>query len=187
MAKTVQILGFAPNVIKTPDVEGAERWCMNNPRGMWGHYPHVSKGWTRWFNFHSMKHQLARYPHGVKWFREKDTSRPIYLQKVDPTIPASVAYPREAVMAHFANDGIPETFFTCSCSLMLALAIMEGFERIELYGFMCKKDYEHAFERPCIAYWVGRARGAGISVYFPPGVDIVTSDKFYGWDTTPTE
>lgn len=181
--KTVQLLGFAPNVAKIPTVEGAERWCMNNPKGMRAHYPHLT-AWNRWFNFHSMKHQLTRYPQGVKWFREQDTTRPIYLQKVDPTIPASVAFPRQALSEYFANNGVPETFFTCSCSLMLAFAIMEGFERIELWGFMCKKDYEHAFERPCIAYWAGRARGRGIEVYFPPGVDIIASEKFYGWDTT---
>ena len=134
--------------------------------------------WTRWFNFHSKAHQQKRYPATWDWYKEQ--TKPIYLREPDSEVPASQGFPLEALQRHFGS----ESFFAGTVAFLIAFAIYEGFERIELWGIEAKADSEHGFERPCIAYWVGRARQAGIDVFFPDGVTICKVDKLYGYETT---
>lgn len=53
---------------------------------------------------------------------------PIYVSKKWPDVPNTVEYPIEEIKANFPH------YFMDSFSYMFALAIHEGFERIELYG-----------------------------------------------------
>lgn len=177
--KVVQILGMAANVAATPNI-GAERWCCGNPRSYRIKFPEVIKhdNWTRWFNMHTRRHMDLTYPGaddakvptGLAWYRQQ--SKPIYLQEVQPDIPASIKFPRAAIQTHFSLDGTPFRYFTCSVTWLIAFAIMEGFERIELWGFALKRDQQYDFERPCFFYWVERARQSGIDVFLPDGIEI---------------
>ena len=78
---------------------------------------------------------------------------------------------------------------------------MEGFERIELWGFALR-DKPHKphncykFERPCFFYWVKQARDRGIEVTyqkevekipFEPGDPATYDGPLYGYSTTPDE
>lgn len=192
MAGTVQILGFAPNVAKVPDVPGAERWGINHPSGYRKRgAPQVLETWTRWFNLHSLGHIFATYPrHGnLNWYTSQDGSRRIYLQYPDHRIPGSVMYPRETVQACFERNGQPENFFTCSAAWLIALAILEKFQRIELWGFAARGKHES--QQPGLAFWVQRARNHGIEVVVPPGVDLGEAPDnpqytgpLYGYETT---
>lgn len=142
--------------------------------------------WTRWFNFHSKAHMLKRYPEAWDWMKEQ--TKPIYLQAHDPDIPWSLTFPRQDIQEHFGYyeaDGsfVDETFFNCSASWLLAFAIMERFQRIELWGIEVARP-EFAFERPCIAYWIGRARQAGINVFLPENVTLCKAPSIYGYETT---
>ena len=49
---------------------------------------------------------------------------------------------------------------------------MEGFDRIELWGFELRRDHQYDFERPAFFYWVEQARKRGIDVFIPEGVEI---------------
>lgn len=58
------------------------------------------------------------------------------------------------------------TYFTCSAAYLIGLAILEGFERIRLYGFeiWSKITDEYFREGPCVEAWINLAKGRGIKV-----------------------
>ncbi len=187
--RTVQILGLAPNLVDTPDVQpDQERWCSNVPRSY--RLKGLSKAlttYTRWFNMHSLNHIRNRYPSAINWYRTQE--KVIYLQQAQPDIPCSATFPRQAVQDYFSINGEPNKFFTCSVSWQLAFAIMEGFERIELWGFELRRDHQYDWERPCFFYWIEQARTRGVEVYLPPDVEVTApgdpltySGPLYGYE-----
>lgn len=195
MPKTVRIYGMASNLHKTPPPSnGEEVWLSNHHKG------YVLRGlgraiegkgeWTRYFNMHSKRHMLHKYPRGYQWYTEQDGTRPIYLQEAQPDIKGSVAFPRDQIIEYFGHQ-----YFTCSVCWFIALAIMEEFERIELWGFMVKATKAaYAWERPCIAYWINEAEKRGITVWTPPEMIRPTIEEagdpntytgpLYGYETT---
>lgn len=100
--------------------------------------------------------------------------KPIYLQQTCPEIPSSLEFPRHQIQDYFSINGEPNKFFTCSASWYIAFAILEGFERIELWGFQLRREHQYDWERPCFFYWVDQARKAGIDIYLPR--DVAWSD-----------
>lgn len=171
MTKVVQILGVAPNLMDTPMVEGVERWCSGRPRSYRIKGPKgILETYTRWFNVHTIRHIKARYLPGFEWYKLQE--KPIYLQEAQPDVPSSITFPREEIQQYFAIDGKPNKFFTCSVSWQLAFAIKEGFERIELWGFMLSREHQYNWERPCFFYWIEQAKARGIDVYLPPDVEV---------------
>lgn len=200
--KTVRIYGVARNLARTPPpIEGQEVWVANNPKSYYDirllRFRETHE-WTRWFNLHSTEWMLKTYPKGYAWYAEQ--TKPIYLRDVDPTIPASVKFPREVLQAYFGGPqmGSPGRYFTCSICWLIALAIYEGFERIEFYGLTLKdkpaRSHDcYKFERPCFFYWVKQARDRGIEVTYPkevqripfePGDPSTYSGPLYGFGTT---
>ena len=56
-------------------------------------------------------------------------------------------------------------YLTSSPAMMLCLAMLRGFKRIELYGVdMAVDDFEYFWQRPCMEHWIGFARGKGHEV-----------------------
>ena len=87
-------------------------------------------------------------------------------------------------------------YFTCTVTWLIALAIMEDFDRIELWGFQLvdKRSGNHAFERPAFFYWVDQARKRGIEVTYQREIDAIPfvvgdpatySGPLYGYETKP--
>ena len=203
--KTVRIYGSAKNLretpIRTPEEQDIEVWMANSPTTILLRHPPAKEEWTRWFNLHSRKHITGTYPSGWSYYKDKAAGRPIYLLKQQPEIPTSVAFPREAIQAAFApeNGGRPMRYFTCTICWLLALAILEGFERIELWGYELrdtKPGSAFAYERPCFFYWVQQARTRGVEVIyqkeveklpFLPGDPLTYTGVLYGYDTKPEE
>jgi len=199
--KTVRIYGLARNLGRTPPaVEGEEVWVANYHKSYYIRLSRVKETdeWTRWFNLHSKEWMLYKYPAGYKWYTKQ--TKPIYLRDVYPDIPASVKFPREEIQKYFGGPqkGSPGRYFTCSVCWLIALAIMEGFERIELWGFaLIDKPHKphdcYKFERPCFFYWVQKARDLGIEVTYPkevakipfePGDPATYTGPLYGYCTT---
>lgn len=153
--------------------------------------------WTRWFNFHSKQHMLGTYPSAYSYYQTKAEGRPIYLLKTQPDVATSVAFPREKVQAAFATAKGPNRYFTCTVCWLIAFAILEGFERIELWGFELrdtKPGSTFRWERPCFFYWVKQARDRGVEVVyqeavqrlpFEPGDPDTYDGLLYGYETKP--
>lgn len=159
-----------------PFQEDAERWGLNHLQqqrfaGTWD-------GWTRWFDRHPKAWIQARRPEAYAWYQQQDGRRPIYLLDRDATVAGDTAYPIEAVQQHFA-DGTEERDFAGSLSYMLALAIYEGFEAIDLFWFTLQ-DAEHGRQLPSARYWIGQARGRGIAVRIHGDSALAASGPLYG-------
>ena len=198
--KTVRIYGTAKNIRHTPPApQGSEVWLSNSPGTFEKRHPKALLEWTRWFNLHSKKHILATYPSGWKYFQEQTDGRPVYLQKTHEDVPTSKVFPRDEIQNFFATSTGPNRYFVCTVCWLIALAIFEGFRRIELWGFELKDTKpgeRHAFERPCVWYWIKQARDRGIDVVyqkeltrlpFEPGDAETYVGPLYGYETKPEE
>lgn len=193
--RTVRILGTATNLTEMPPTSGGiEVWPANDPRTYRKYKPEVQEIWTRWFNLHSRHHMEITYPRGFNWYLLQDGSKPFYTQKFWPDIPGCTIFPREIIQAAFPTS---PNYFTCSVCWLIAFAIVEGFEKIELWGFQLsdrKFGGSFAWERPCFFYWVQQARDRGIEVTYQKEIqdlpfimgDPATYDgPLYGYETKP--
>jgi hypothetical protein len=185
------MLGAAPNLALTPDI-GAERWCFNNPRAYRAKgLPAALTTWTRWFNLHSTEHIYRTYPSWWAQTHREDQGKPVFMRDADLRTPGQVAFPGQRLL-----DWCGTRFFTFSLPWALVLAWYEHthgqpVDRIDLWGFELRRTWQHAFERPCCAYWVERMRAAGIEVWVPPGVEFgepgdptTYVGPLYGYETT---
>ena len=60
---------------------------------------------------------------------------------------------------------IGSIYLTSSPAMMLSYAILHGYKHIELFGVdMVIDDHEYFWQRPCVEFWVGFAKGRGITV-----------------------
>lgn len=202
--RTVQILGAAPNIERCPKAlpPDTERWCLNNPKIYENHlFPAALPTYTRWFNFHPRKQIEKLYPRGLAWCKEQ--GKPLYLQERAKDIPCSLTFPKDEILQTFGVR-----YFTSSVAWCMAFAMLEKFDRIELWGFYLSQtrapigddtelrpgDSLHGRQRPGVAYWVKRARQAGLDVWYQPEVDtfgpFVPGDAeryqgpLYGYETT---
>jgi hypothetical protein len=66
---------------------------------------------------------------------------------------------------------------------MMALAIWEEFEQIDVYGFRMLAP-KYTFQLPSAFYWVGRARGMGMTVYIHGESALNPVNKMYGLEAT---
>lgn len=75
-------------------------------------------------------------------------------------------------------------YFTNSISYMLAYAIYLKATVIDLYGCFMGTKTEYAYQKPCIEYWIGYARGKGIEVntHSPTSLMRIGSRHLYGYD-----
>lgn len=204
MSRTVRIYGTSRNLREAPPCpeRDVEVWCSNGPTTIGLRLKRsVDDEWTRFFNLHSKAHITGTYPSGWYYYQNKAHGRPIYLQKADPEVATSIAFPRKEVQQFFATSNKPMRYFTCSVCWLIALAIYEGFERIELWGFELrdtKPNSAYAYERPCVAYWIKQALDREIDVFYQdalaklyadgkmiPGDPDAYDGKLYGFSTKP--
>lgn len=182
-----------------PVPPGVEVWCCNNPLRAYGTYrPQAREEYTRWFNLHSREHMLERaivllgmrapaYPRGYAWYGTQ--TKPIYLQDVQADVPASVRFPKDELIEFYGHR-----YFTFSAAWEMGLAVYEGFERIELWGFrLSPRKPLYARERPCFAYWVEEARRRGVDVMVDEAVGSLDGQAgnpheytgpLYGYETS---
>lgn len=112
-----------------------------------------------WFEIHPMWHNAKLSPVYAEWLRGQPF---VYMQKVLPEYPGSVAYPLDRV-----KDAFGPYFWTGSVSYMLALAILEEPEAIGLWGFSQCPELAH--QKPSIWHFITEAKRRGI--------EIVASDE----------
>ena len=107
---------------------------------------------------------------------------PAYMLETRLEYPETVIrYPIEQIIQRFG-----EPYFSCSIAYMLALAILKKYEKIDIYGCTVFQHEEYAYQKPCIEYWTGMARGSGVEVNFHQPTSICQTDdlKLYGYGMT---
>lgn len=181
MPRTVQIIGKAPTGVPSQARSGVERWGCNDLNFMLEGWGWRFDAWDRWFDRHTVGHILKHRPRSWGWYATRGMDRPIYLLQRAREIPGSVAYPASQMQDRFAWDGHREELFTSSLDWMLALAIAEGFQRIEIYGCdFWDAPHERGVQRVGAHFWIGRALGAGIDVHLPDDSSLAKNERLYG-------
>ena len=122
-------------------------------------------------------------------FLQKQNLARVFMQAVDPRVPMSVAYPFDSVVKTFLSgfkrgDQINH-YFTSSPCYAIALAILEGFERIELYGIEMETNSEYVYQRDGVGLWIGIALGLGVEVVLPKTTTMFSA-PLYGYDDDHT-
>jgi hypothetical protein len=153
--------------------EGFELWGVTRAAAKYA--PGELDDWTRWFDTHTFE-AMGLWPglkasreQTIEWYkREPANGRPIYMQRADPEIPASRAYPLAEVQAAFPideGDGpIPNRMFGCMVDYLFGLALMEGLAPIVLNGIGMSHDAGHQYVHRTTIGWIQFARGRGVQV-----------------------
>ena len=190
--RKVAIIGCADSRRYAPVHEpGWEFWGVNN---LYLTMPGVA--WSRWFELHGFSEGAngVWLRRGSPDFRGRPVNQylaeldglgvPVYMQKEIPAVRRSVEYPLRKVLEvkEFAN------YFTNTISYEIALAIMEGFQTIGIWGvdmavaspILEQNEYSH--QRPSCEYFIGLARGKGIEVIIPDSCDLLKTRFLYAFE-----
>lgn len=162
--KKVAIVGGGPSRRRAPYHDKSwEIWAFSSRRYR---YPRVN----RWFELHSLTdlhQQLAGRKPGRRSFGSymrflRRFSGPVYMQRAHAHIPGSVKYPLGQVLRKYGRC------FTSTASYLIALAMLEGYDVIGLWGIDVRRR-EYLRQRPAIRQLVAIARRNGIKVVFARG------------------
>ena len=198
----VAICGFADSWNQAPFNDSSwEIWGLNS-------LFEIIPRWDRWFDVHD------RYIFAIDSNKEvgygltrtgkpymqalAEMKCPIYMVEQYKDIPTSIRFPIEQMIAEFDpkqekrlfehwKNMRPEDwsgYITNSISVMIAMAIMEGFKEIGIYGVDMATTAgwnEYAFQRPSCEYYVGIAQGKGIKITIPDASDLLKNRFIYGW------
>lgn len=106
---------------------------------------------------------------------------PIYMQRRDPAVPASIEYPKGRILMEF-GDARP--YFTNHAAWMIALAMTEGVSAIGLFGINYSTESEYARQRGSCEYWLGRAAQAGVRIVLPSQCSLLADPVLlYGYES----
>lgn len=171
MTKTVAIVGFAESsrAYAPWDDTTVEIWCQNA-----AYRPGFVKRADRWFELHNRalvetKIEVRRPADYLDWLRNFDG--PVYMQSAHADIPNSVAYPYQPVI------DLVGPYLTSTVAYMIALAILEGFEQIQLYGIDMEYE-EYAGQKAGCEYLLGFARGRGIEIGLPENCPLLVAPLY---------
>jgi len=170
MLKTVAIVGLAPTTshLVAQEPPGIEVWGLNQGHALFT--PEVMGQFTRWFQVHPWEEMVVcQNPELEHLEFLRTTHLPVYLEELNPEgCPNGVRYPYEEVC-----QTIGGTYLTSAPAYMLALAIHEGFQRINVYGVDMANATEYQDQRPCFEFLLGMALARGIQVWLPPGCPLL--------------
>lgn len=169
----VAIVGFASSTReKAPFASDLyEIWGLNQ---LYRHIPRAD----RWFDIHENYDEgVVEGTDHIGWLRSAKI--PVYMNKQWEDYPTSIEYPIDKVIEYFGRD-----YFTSTIAYMLALAIIEKFERIEIYGVDLIVGTEWEEQRQCAEYYIGWAKGAGIDVYIPKESALLSQQYRYGYQSS---
>ena len=194
----VAIVGFAPSSMPLAPFEDEswEIWTLNNiytafdlPR--WDRWFELHPNFREYAPFHDARMDAASIVRGdsrpvgkkidhLEWLKAQTPERPIYFLKDEPDIPAAVRYPIEAMKAWCAREDLA-TYFTNSISYMVALALMDGYKTIGVWGVDMAAGGEYQIERPSVEYWLAAVKGCGAKLVLPKETELLKA-RLYGYD-----
>jgi hypothetical protein len=132
-----------------------------------------------WLQAASDKEEYIKPREHWEWLKQ-NTTIPVYMLTKRPEIPMCVRYPIEDAMK-LVHEGRRKKVFTSSFDYLMALAILEGVKRIEVYGFEMGSDTEYRYQREGAAYWIAQCDARGIEVVLPSNTALL-KNKLYGYE-----
>jgi len=202
--KAVTILGFGPSSAQDIKVQG-EVWSLNNCYDVYK--GPMMKRITRVFEMHKLGERVGPKWEEIRQYLKVDqlqdvgarrsaadgithkehlnmmgkTGVRIIMQQADPEIANSEAYPIEDVVTRLGLD-----WFAGTPAYMVALAILQGYTHINVYG-VDALDHEHTLQRENFAALMCYAVGRGIQI----GGALTFLEPYkgnrYGYDRGPEE
>lgn len=194
----VAIVGFTQHGVEAPWKD--ESWDLMGLNDLHSMFESMNPGIfqtdrVQWFQLHHRdatgQYPGARDPVHTEWLTKQTC--PVWMWAHDPAIPASRPYPIRDVLASPRLAGgkplSPEAYFNNTISWMIALAIVQGYKTIGVFGVDMALDgvhgeSEYSWQRPSVEYFIGLARGLGIEVILPATSEICKSGYLYGWDNS---
>lgn len=187
--KSVALVGFAPETVELArKTKADEIWALYTAEQHLG-LPRID----RLFEIHPYEFLLdPSHPSKQKGYIEylkAPHTFPIYMQEAYPDFPASVKYPLDEINRELfpklwrgdRNNREMIKFYTSTFSYMLALAIYEGFDIVELYGFEMGTETEWRYQRDSASFMLGVAVGRGVTVYLPKITHLLRA-RMYGYE-----
>lgn len=186
--KSVAIVGFSQftsNLIE--DSQADELWTLNHAFVLGERFPRIDRlfelhkyGWA----LRKGEHRLDRYYNYLR--RQHDY--PIYMQKKYKSFPSSVQYPLEEInkfaFSNLLRNGEPNIYYTSTIGYMLAMAVYEGFDTIEIHGIDMTNETEYNYQKPAGEWMIGFAVGKGVKVILHPDTALCKA-QLYGYDRVP--
>lgn len=179
--KKVAICGFAESYKLAPfDDPSVEIWGLNE---LWKYLPR----WDRWWEVHDdetlgvSKRDLSdgEVKRHLDWLsKDHGPNRPIYMQAqfCDGRFPNAVPMPLDRMVERFGR------YFTSSIGYMIALAILDDYQWIGLFGIDLASDIEYQQQRANSEYLIGVARGEGRTVVIAETAAICKAGHLYGFE-----
>lgn len=135
------------------------------------------KRWDACFQLHKPEIYTGhntKDPNHWHWLQQK-RGKPIYMQEADPHVPDAVRYPLDDALK---LSGL--RYLTSTISYALALAYLQGYEQIDIYGVeMSFSEYQYQAE--CYRFWIGFLKGAGVEVNLYSGQTMFEA-LLYGYE-----
>ena len=132
-----------------------------------------------WMQAASDKPEYQKARDHWEWLQNNKTI-PIYMLEQRPEVPMCRRYLIEGVGA-LLPERRRHKVFTSSFDFLMGLAIYEGFERIECYGFEMGSDTEYKYQREGAAYWIAQCDARGIELVLPENTALL-KNKLYGYE-----
>jgi hypothetical protein len=194
----VAIVGFAPSSLHlAPWLDDSwEIWTLNNIYSAvqvtrWDRWFELHKGFREYPPFHDVRIDAGNIVRGdsrpasgvkvehVDWLKAQTPDRPIYFLKDEPDIPAAQAYPLDQIMAWCEKNG-HSPYFSNSISYMIALALMDGYTTVGVWGVDMAAGGEYQSERPSVEYWLALVEKYG-KLVLPKETELLKA-RLYGYE-----
>jgi len=161
--------------------KGTGHWAVPKEGEIWG----VNDFCLKWegvaltFELHDIDGLLNSSPSGERFlrsFREEvkkinKLNIPVMIREKHKLFPNGIVFP---------IDKMPFRYFTSTIAFMIAYAIYEKVDSIDIYSVPLFYKDEYTEQRPCIEFWIGYAMGQGIEVIIHKPSYILSSHPHYG-------
>ena len=139
-------------------------WCKRWDASFQMHVPEVYSG------------PNLKYANYWEWLQERH-GKPVYMQNADERVPDSVEFPIDG-----AASLIAETYLSFTGCYMAALAILQGFTEVWVYGFEMSVT-EYQYQADCWRFWIGFLKGrlGAENVHIESGQHMF-QDALYGYE-----
>jgi len=193
--RTVALVGFADNTrsfaYHLP--ANVELWTLNRGWSFAEHFTRID----RLFELHDLPYlsdpnnadtrQSLSDAKQSHWdWLQGPHDYPLYCLDAYREIPGSVSYPLQAVMEdafrHIWRGNENVRLAASTFDFMLALAIHERVDRVEIYGFEMGTGTEFQYQHATAMLLIGLAGGRGIDVWTPETSGLIPRMKLYGYE-----
>jgi len=168
--KTVALVGSAWSSGPWAPFGEIDVWGLNELHGI----PWLDvDGCTGWFQMHHKDIFTRELEHVNHWgWLQEEHPFPIYMLKTYDDVPSSVKYPlreiqKELIHNIYRGEEKIEKLFSSTIVYQMALALYQGYDRIEFFGIEMLGPGEYSWQREMMGFWTGKADEMGVDIWMP--------------------